>query len=75
VLHGHDHQEERSALPGPGGKTIPIIGGGSASYTGGPDRRSRYNLFEISDGHITWITRVHDEPTDAFKEVRREALV
>jgi 3',5'-cyclic AMP phosphodiesterase CpdA len=75
VLHGHDHQDERSELPGPGGKPIPIIGGGSASYTGGPDHRSRYNLYELSDGHITWITRAHDEATDAFKEVRREPLV
>ena len=47
VLHGHDHQDEHTELAGPGGKPIPIIGGGSASYTGSPERRSRYNLFEI----------------------------
>jgi 3',5'-cyclic AMP phosphodiesterase CpdA len=75
VLHGHDHHDEHSELPGPGGKPIPIIGGGSASYTGSPERRSRYNLYELSDGHITWTTRAHDEATDAFKEVRRERLV
>ena len=74
VLHGHDHQDERSELAGPGGKPIPIIGGGSASYTGSAERRSRYNLYEIEGGAITWITRAHDEATDAFKEVRRERL-
>jgi len=75
VLHGHDHQDERTELPGPGGRPIPIVGGGSASYTGGADRRSRYNLYEIEGGQITWITRAHDEAADAFKEVRRERLV
>jgi 3',5'-cyclic AMP phosphodiesterase CpdA len=74
VLHGHDHQDEHTELAGPGGKPIPVIGGGSASYTGGPERRSRYNLYEIDRGHITWITRAHDERSDTFKEVRRERL-
>jgi 3',5'-cyclic AMP phosphodiesterase CpdA len=74
VLHGHDHQDERTELAGPGGKPIPVIGGGSASYTGEADRRSRYNLFEIEGGRITWITRAHDAASDAFREVRRERL-
>jgi 3',5'-cyclic AMP phosphodiesterase CpdA len=74
VLHGHDHQDEHTQLPGPDGKPIPIIGGGSASYTGSAERRSRYNLFEIEGGHITLITRAHDEASDAFQEVRRERL-
>ena len=74
VLHGHDHQDERTELAGPNGKPIPVIGGGSASYTGGPERRSRYNLFEVEGAHITWITRAHDEPSDTFREVRREKL-
>jgi 3',5'-cyclic AMP phosphodiesterase CpdA len=75
VLHGHDHADERAEVAGPNGRAIPIIGGGSASYTGGPERRSRYNLFEIEGGHITWVTRAHDEASDAFREVRRERLV
>jgi len=74
VLHGHDHKDERAELPGPGGKTIPVIGAGSASYSGGPDRRSRWNLYEIEGGRITWTTRSHDEASDAFREVRRESL-
>jgi 3',5'-cyclic AMP phosphodiesterase CpdA len=75
VLHGHDHEDERAELTGPGGRPIPVIGGGSASYTGGPERRSRYSLYEIAAGGITWITRAHDEASDAFREVRRERIV
>ena len=48
---------------------------GSASYTGSAERRSRYNLYEIARGAITRITRAHDEPSHAFREVRRERLV
>ena len=75
VLHGHDHDDQRAELTGPGGRAIPVIGGGSASYTGGPERRSRYNLYEIAAGGITWITRAHDEASDAFREVRHERIV
>jgi len=75
VLHGHDHQDEHTELAGPDGKRIPVIGAGSASYTGGPERRSRYNLYEVAGRQITLITRAHDEASDAFKEVRRERLV
>jgi 3',5'-cyclic AMP phosphodiesterase CpdA len=75
VLHGHDHDDQRAELAGPGGRPIPVIGGGSASYTGGAERRSRYNLFEIEGRRITWVTRAHDEPSDAFREVRRERIV
>jgi 3',5'-cyclic AMP phosphodiesterase CpdA len=75
VLHGHDHRDERADLAGPSGRRIPVVGAGSASYSGGPEHRARYNIYEIDDsGHITAITRAHDEPTDRFKEVRREAL-
>jgi 3',5'-cyclic AMP phosphodiesterase CpdA len=75
VLHGHDHQDERGALPGPDGAPIPIVGGGSASYAGGPERRARYNVFELEGGAITWTTRVHDDATSFFRETRRERLV
>ena len=61
VLHGHDHRDETSPARRPGGKPIPVVGGGSASYTGGPERRSRYNLYEIEGRRITWVTRAHDE--------------
>jgi 3',5'-cyclic AMP phosphodiesterase CpdA len=74
VLHGHDHADQRAELPGPGGKPIPIIGAGSASYGGGPERRSRWSLYEIDGAHITWTSRAHDEAADTFREVRREPL-
>lgn len=78
VLHGHDHRDERATLAGPAGAPIPVVGAGSASYAGGPDRRARYNVYEL-DGEparprITCITRAHDEGADAFREVRREVL-
>ena len=74
VLHGHDHRDERADLDGPAGRRIPVIGAGSASYAGGPDSRARYNIYEIGDGKITLVTRAHDEASDRFKEVRRQAL-
>jgi len=75
VLHGHDHRDERADLTGPGGRRIPVVGAGSASYAGGPEKRARYNIYELDDsGRITVVTRAHDEATDRFKEVRREAL-
>jgi 3',5'-cyclic AMP phosphodiesterase CpdA len=74
VLHGHDHADERATLPGPEGRPIAIIGGGSASYGGGPERRSRWNVFEIDGRAITWVTRAHDVAADCFREVRREKL-
>jgi 3',5'-cyclic AMP phosphodiesterase CpdA len=74
VLHGHDHRDERALLPGPGGKRIPVVGAGSASYGGEADRRSRYNVYEIDGGAITSVTYAHDEPSDRFREVRRDPL-
>jgi 3',5'-cyclic AMP phosphodiesterase CpdA len=74
VLHGHDHADERATLEGPGGAAIPVVGAGSASYAGDADRRARYNIYEIEGRAITAVTRAHDEPTDAFREVRREQL-
>jgi 3',5'-cyclic AMP phosphodiesterase CpdA len=74
VLHGHDHDDERATLDGPGGARIPVVGAGSASYAGGPARRARYNVYEIEGRAITAVTRAHDEASDAFREVRRELL-
>jgi 3',5'-cyclic AMP phosphodiesterase CpdA len=74
VIHGHDHRDERATLPGPNGREIPVVGAGSASYTGDAEKRARYNIYEIDAGHITVVTRAHDEASDAFREVRRETL-
>lgn len=74
VLHGHDHEDQRADLAGPGGKRIPVIGGGSASYTGGAERRARYNVYEIDGSTITMVGRAHDEAADSFREIRRERI-
>jgi 3',5'-cyclic AMP phosphodiesterase CpdA len=74
VIHGHDHADERATLEGPGGAKIPIVGAGSASYAGAPERRSRYNVYEIDGRKITCVIRAHDEATDQFREFRRETL-
>jgi 3',5'-cyclic AMP phosphodiesterase CpdA len=74
VLHGHDHRDEWSRIPGPGSTTIPIIGAGSASYAGSAANRSRYNVYEIEGRAITCVTYVHDEAADRFSETRREVV-
>jgi 3',5'-cyclic AMP phosphodiesterase CpdA len=74
VLHGHDHEDQRAELPGPDGRVIPVIGAGSASYAGGPERRARYSVYEFEGRSITWVSRVHDEATSFFREARRETL-
>jgi 3',5'-cyclic AMP phosphodiesterase CpdA len=74
VIHGHDHLDERATIAGPGGRDIPVVGAGSASYAGGPEKRSRYNVYEIDARQITAVTYAHDEPSDTFKQVRRVSL-
>ncbi len=74
VLHGHDHADERTTLPGPGGTLIPVVGAGSASYAGRPERRARYNVYEIQGRAITAVTYRHDESTDTFVEANRALL-
>jgi 3',5'-cyclic AMP phosphodiesterase CpdA len=74
VIHGHDHRDERATVSGPNGREIPVVGAGSASYTGSAEKRARYNIYEIDAGHITVVTRAHDEAADEFREVRRETL-
>jgi 3',5'-cyclic AMP phosphodiesterase CpdA len=74
VLHGHDHRDYFTQLPGPGGTTIPVVGAGSASYNGAADRRSRYHVFEIDNTSIAVATYAHDEATGKFAEVRRKSL-
>jgi 3',5'-cyclic AMP phosphodiesterase CpdA len=75
ILHGHDHRDERATLPGPGGRPIPIVGAGSASYAGSAEKRARYNIYEFDAGAVTVITRAHDETSDSFREVQRERIV
>jgi 3',5'-cyclic AMP phosphodiesterase CpdA len=74
VLHGHDHRDFFKELPGPGGSRIPVVGAGSGSYAGGPDTRSRYNIYEIDGAAITVVTYAHDAATGKFVEFRRKSV-
>lgn len=74
VLHGHDHADEVTTVPGPEGRPIPVVGAGSASYAGSAERRARYNVYEIDGARITAFTYAHDEPSDRFREARRFTL-
>jgi 3',5'-cyclic AMP phosphodiesterase CpdA len=47
VLHGHEHRDVHSTLPGPSGD-IPVVGVGSGTYSDPrPDRAARYNIYTI----------------------------
>jgi 3',5'-cyclic AMP phosphodiesterase CpdA len=49
VLHGHEHRDLRSTLPGPDGD-IPVIGVGSGTYSDPrPDRAARYNIYTVRE--------------------------
>jgi 3',5'-cyclic AMP phosphodiesterase CpdA len=74
VLHGHDHRDEFAELPGPEGRKIPVVGTGSASYSGSPERCSRYNIYEIQDHAVTVVTYAYDFASNAFTEARRKPL-
>jgi 3',5'-cyclic AMP phosphodiesterase CpdA len=74
VLHGHDHRDFFKELHGPGGTRIPVVGAGSASYAGGPETRSRYNLYEIDGAAISVVTYAHDQATGKFVEFRRKTI-
>jgi len=74
VLHGHDHRDEFAELPGPDGRRIPVVGAGSASYAGAPDRCSRYNVYEIDGRHLDIVTYAHDSASCTFRESRRRTI-
>ncbi len=73
VLHGHDHRDEFAQLDGPS-RGIPVFGAGSASYSGSPERRSRYNVYEIEGRSITAVIYAHDPSTGRYLEVGRRAV-
>jgi 3',5'-cyclic AMP phosphodiesterase CpdA len=74
VLHGHDHRDEFAELAGPEGRRIPVVGAGSASYAGAPDRCSRYNVYEIDGPQVNLVTYAHDSASGTFREFRRRTI-
>jgi 3',5'-cyclic AMP phosphodiesterase CpdA len=74
VIHGHDHRDERATLEATHGRSIPVVGGGSASYAGAHEGRARYNTYEFDGTSITLVTRAHNQSSGGFDEVKREVL-
>lgn len=74
VLHGHDHRDFWKEIAGPDGARIPVVGVGSASYSGGSRKRSRYRIFAIDASSIVAVTYVHDPATGKHAEHDRRAL-
>jgi 3',5'-cyclic AMP phosphodiesterase CpdA len=74
ILHGHDHRDEFGEVTGPEGRRIPVVGTGSASYSGSPERRSRYNIYEIENRAVEVVTYAHDPAGSSYVEVRRKRL-
>jgi 3',5'-cyclic AMP phosphodiesterase CpdA len=51
VLHGHTHEAQVAAVPGPNGEAIPVLGAPSASALGhGDHAAARWHLIEIEPG-------------------------
>ena len=74
VVHGHDHRDEFAELAGPGGRRIPVVGAGSASYAGAADRCSRYNVYQIDGPRVDVLTYAHDSASGGFREFRRRTI-
>jgi 3',5'-cyclic AMP phosphodiesterase CpdA len=74
VVHGHDHRDEFAELPGPAGRPIPVVGAGSASYSGAANRCARYNIYEIDRARVDVITYGYDPATGAFRESGRRQV-
>jgi 3',5'-cyclic AMP phosphodiesterase CpdA len=66
VLHGHEHRDVVSSLPGPA-QPVPVLGTGSGTYDDPrPERRARYRLLRITGTTFSVETRVHDPASGRF---------
>jgi 3',5'-cyclic AMP phosphodiesterase CpdA len=74
VLHGHDHRDEFAELTGPDGRRIPVVGVGSASYSGSPERCARYNIYEIDGAKVDVLTYAYHPASGAFREASRKPV-
>lgn len=50
VIHGHEHRDLRTGLPGPRNTEVPVLGVQSGTYKAfRPERTARYRIFEITE--------------------------
>lgn len=79
VLHGHAHESLTATLPGPDGKTIPVLGVPSASAWIGGHSPARWHALEIEPrdgGHsLRVIARGLDPQTGGIRELGRYSLI
>lgn len=79
VLHGHAHQSLIATVPGPDGKTIPVLGVPSASAWIGGHSPARWHALEIEDRgggfSLRVIARGLDPATGGIRELGRYSLV
>jgi len=79
VLHGHAHQSLIATVPGPGGRTIPVLGVPSASAWIGGHSPARWHALEIEPrdgGHsLRVIARGLDPQTGGIRELGRYSLI
>lgn len=71
VLHGHRHRNVVHHIPGPGGKSVPVVGVPSASDIGEKeDKRAQYHLYRIErvngDFQIEAHVRGYDRASGRF---------
>lgn len=79
VLHGHNHRTMLADIPGPGGRSVPVLGAPSASaITGTRDHRAGYHLLTIRPegprSGIALATRGYDAATDGIVTVDERTI-
>jgi len=79
VLHGHAHESLTATVPGPGGRSIPVLGVPSASAWIGGHSPARWHALEIeprAGGYsLRVIARGLDPQTGGIRELGRYSLI
>ncbi|PVM93391.1 metallophosphoesterase [Caulobacter radicis] len=80
VLHGHAHESLTATIPGPGGRSIPVLGVPSASAWIGGHSPARWHALEIEPREnggfsLRVIARGLDPQTGGIRELGRYSLI
>ncbi|MDG2530086.1 metallophosphoesterase family protein [Caulobacter endophyticus] len=80
VLHGHAHESLTATIPGPGGRSIPVLGVPSASAWVGGHSPARWHALEIEPREgggfsLRVIARGLDPQTGGIRELGRYSLI